>query len=197
VFKTQPGSEKTEPGEGDPVFEAIKKRESDRVQTIVVNIIMAQAPDDVKVECYYDLDPGAEVGKDASGGLAQAGLVPQGGGYADLIYRHGPQAGLVGLALFGLLTLTMMVRRNTRATAGVAPTHRQLQESATVTGGDRVLRIPGGAVGEAESPDGLLQGEEVDEGTLKFKQLGEQVSRMVEDSPQVAADLLTRWVNSD
>jgi len=197
VFKTQPGNEKTEPGEGDPVFEAIKKRESDRVQTIVQNIIMAQAPDDVKVECYYDLDPGVEVRKDASGGLVQAGLAPQGGGYADLIYRHGPQAGLVGLALFGLLTLTLMVRRNTRASVGVAPTHGQLQESAAVAGSDRVLRNSGGAVGEAESPDGPLQGKEVDEETLKFKQLGEQVSRIVEDSPQVAADLLTRWVNSD
>jgi len=83
------------------------------------------------------------------------------------------------------------------AAAIPSPTYVPMEDEELMTGPDGVLRVGGSVVGDADMPEGLLLGHEVDEDTLRFKQLGEQVSRMVDDAPQVAADLLKRWVEQE
>ncbi len=46
----------------------------------------------------------------------------------------------------------------------------------------------------ADPTEGYLVGQELDEQTLRYRNLSEQVSRMVDDDPEIAADLIRRWV---
>ena len=45
--------------------------------------------------------------------------------------------------------------------------------------------------------EGVLEGQEVDEESLRFQNYTEQVSKMVEGDPQTAAELLQRWSEQD
>ncbi len=196
VFKAQPGNENTDPADGDPVFETIRKQQQDMIRDGVKNIIQADADTDVRVATFYDFDP-ATGALGTLGGAAAAGAGP-GGDYMDIAARYGPEVGLVLLAVFALFMLLMMVRKSTRAAAVIpAPAHYVDDDSDMQTNAAGVLHIPSAVMGEAEMPEGMLIGQEVDEDALRFKQLGEQVSRMVDDAPQVAADLLKRWVDTE
>jgi flagellar biosynthesis/type III secretory pathway M-ring protein FliF/YscJ len=198
IFKAQPGNETTEPTDGDQVFEALRNSEIDRVRNLVKNIIMAESDDDVKVVSFYDFEPGTAKLRGVPGGVVQAG-VGDASGYVDMAKGYIPQVGLVLLALFCLLTVIRMVRKTTRAASAIPSPQQGIDVvDEHMAGPDGVLHVAGlTPVGQAEMPDGMLEGQEVDDDTLRFKQLGEQVSRMVDDSPQVAADLLRRWVDAD
>jgi flagellar biosynthesis/type III secretory pathway M-ring protein FliF/YscJ len=199
IFKAQPGNEDTEPTDGDPVFETIRKQQQDLIRDGVKNIIQAESDDDVRVSTFYDFDPATGALGTLGGGAAVAG-VGQGGEYAEIASEYGPEAGMIVLALFALFMLFMMVRRSTKAAAAIpTPAGPSLleDEAEYIAGEDGIIHLPGGVVGDAEMPDGMLMGQEVNEDALRFKQLGEQVSRMVDENPQIAADLLKRWVETE
>jgi flagellar M-ring protein FliF len=197
VFKAQPGNAEKEPVEGDAVFEAIKSRQVDHVREQVKNIIMAESDDDVKVESYYDFDPGTSTLRSVPGGMVQAGIT-DGEGTVSLLRSHGSAVGLSVLALVALGLMVMIVRKSGRAAARVPSARGRPPEDADlITGPDGLLRVPGVPVGRADMPEGLLQGQEVDDDTLRVQQLGEQVSKMVDENPAVAAELLRRWVGAE
>jgi flagellar biosynthesis/type III secretory pathway M-ring protein FliF/YscJ len=197
VFKAQPGNEDTEPADGDPVFETIIKQQQERITDIVSSIVMAASEQDVRVAMYYDFDPGTSRLRDIPGGVVQAGIQPS-GGVGMWVGRYGSEAGLGFLALFALMMLIRLVRKSTRAVHAI-PTPRRAERGNVdlIAEADALMAAENAPVGQAGAPDGVLQGQEVDENTLRVKHLGEQVSRMVDESPQVAADLLKRWVEND
>jgi flagellar biosynthesis/type III secretory pathway M-ring protein FliF/YscJ len=51
------------------------------------------------------------------------------------------------------------------------------------------------AVGEATEGDAMLDGMELDEDSVKAQQMLSQVSEMVGENPEAAANLVKRWLN--
>jgi flagellar biosynthesis/type III secretory pathway M-ring protein FliF/YscJ len=63
------------------------------------------------------------------------------------------------------------------------------------TGEEPILGLGTQAIGQAiVSSDSVLTGREVDDDTLRFQELGEEVSKLVESDPEGTAALLRRWV---
>ncbi len=101
---------------------------------------------------------------------------------------YAPQAGLAGLAVVSLLMMVMLVRKSARSALRLLPKPPPQEDE------EQEVVAPLQEVGLTE---GFLEGQEVDEDTLRVRNLSEQVSRMVEEDPETAADLLRRWVEGD
>ncbi|MHC4064147.1 MAG: flagellar M-ring protein FliF C-terminal domain-containing protein [Planctomycetota bacterium] len=160
--------------------------EQKRVRAGVRNLIGAAENDAVQVDWFPDLTPGSP------GSFADSPFLAAGEARADLgtvatLTDYAPQAGLVGLAIAALLMMVMMVRKSARAAGALLPDTPQQEEPEE----------PPPPLSHAELSEGFLVGQEVDEDTLRVKNLGEQVSRMVEENPETAADLIRRWVERD
>ena len=153
---------------------------------------MARHPDDVEVDVYPDMQwtfegsswsrmPGTMVAQEGGGELDTAGMVR----------TYGPQVGLATLALVSLLMMLRIVRKSSevmgaRRSSGFGPTD--------LSGDDEpLLTVGSAAVGQAETSESLLAGQEVDPDTLRFQELGREVSRKVEGNPEGAASLIRRW----
>lgn len=132
----------------------------------------------VEVSHYYDGEAKAETTALASSGTFS---VPQ-------LAQYGKPAGLLALAFVSLGMVLMMLRRASGA--------------MTVPGADavRVLEEPEpleadlGPVGEAGGSEGILEGIEVDDATLRSRKMQEQVATMVKENPAAAAALVRRWI---
>jgi len=170
-------------------FRAVKQVELDRVRSAVMNILMTKDESDVDVDVFYDFaEGGTEL--NAFAGAAPAASVETGA--MDYLRSYGMQGGLVVLALISFLTMTRMVRKSSELA-------RKLHLQQGLLGDEesgQPPRVDGGPVGSVAAGEGLLVGQEVDDDTLRFSQLGDQVSRMVEANPQLAADLIRRWTQS-
>ena len=62
-------------------------------------------------------------------------------------------------------------------------------------GDEPILTIESHPVGQATAPESMLVGREVDEETLRYQELGTEVSKMVEEDPEGAAQLIRRWID--
>ena len=160
--------------------------EQKRVQAGVRNLIGATENDAVQVDWFPDLAPGSPGVFREAPFLAGADAGAEEGALARLS-DYAPQAGLVGLAVVSLLMMAMMVRKSARAVGSLLPEPSREQEEAELT---RPLE-------QVETTEGFLVGQEVDEDTLRISNLSEQVSKMVEDNPDTAAELIRRWVEGD
>ena len=97
---------------------------------------------------------------------------------------YGPQAGLAGLALLSLVMMVRLVRKSARVVDGLP-----LKVTADVEPEEpRPLD-------SAEATEGYLVGQEVDEDTVRYQNLSQQVSKMVEEDPQGAAELIRQWMS--
>ncbi|MCP4250802.1 MAG: hypothetical protein GY778_27505, partial [bacterium] len=171
-------------------LQALIDIEQKRVRAAVRNLIHATENDAVTVDWFPDLVPG---GPGSPGGFPHSPFYALGGEAGDEsqlagYMNYAPQAGLAGLAVVSLLMMVMLVRKSARTTAGLLPKPPAQEEE------DREVAAPLQEVGLTE---GFLEGQEVDESTLRVRNLSDQVSRMVEDDPETAADLLRRWVEGD
>ena len=178
----------------DADFAQIRESEIARVRSIGKNILMADSDEDVDVQVFYDFVPGGQELNTFPGGEgAIAGVAPEAGtmGY---LRAYGLQGGLMLLAIISFMVMTKMVRKSTEVVKTILPPERVEGETEE---SEEALQVAGGPVGKAATTEGLLVGQEIDEDTLKFTQLGEQVSEMVEADPVVAADMIRRWVESD
>jgi flagellar biosynthesis/type III secretory pathway M-ring protein FliF/YscJ len=57
-----------------------------------------------------------------------------------------------------------------------------------------LLTVGRRSIGQAEVSDTFLTGHEVDDDTLRYQELGREVSQLVADDPESAAHLLRRWI---
>jgi flagellar biosynthesis/type III secretory pathway M-ring protein FliF/YscJ len=64
----------------------------------------------------------------------------------------------------------------------------ELKEAPPLAGGEDIA-------GEAVEGNPLLDGMELDEDAIKAQQMVEQVSTMVKENPDAAANLVKRWLN--
>ena len=188
-------TDKGEPKDDDPDFVALRDEQVARVRESVERIIMARSPKDVVVDVYPDLEWSAEGGWSRLPGATEAAHAGTDALTAvNLVQSYGPQAGLSLLALTSLMMMWRIARR-------AAPPELRRKESAGRMGIDPkpgeepLLSVGPHSVGKAEASDSLLTGREIDESTLRWQELGREVTRMVEEDPESAAELVKRWVD--
>ena len=157
--------------------------EKSRVKALVQKVLHADDPDVVEVDWFPDLAP------DTHGAFAESPLYAgtnrqEAEGTVAALTSYGPQVGLVALALFSLLMMVRLVRKSSRAIDVLLP---EMRRGAKEVEESRPLE-------NADLTEGYLVGQEVDEDTLKYRNLSEQVSRMVDEDPETAAELVRRWM---
>ncbi|MCH7700998.1 MAG: hypothetical protein IID37_04855 [Planctomycetes bacterium] len=189
IHKATSGTD-TEPT--DTELDPIKALERTRIQGLVQNVLMSMDSNDVQVDFYYDLKPGEAVFAEMPGGLAMGVIAPESSWWSAL-EKHVPQIGLGILGIVGLVSMARMVRKSAQIAEASRPTAVE-PDSEVSTGSDGILTVEGGPVGMAAVSEGYLTGHEVDDDTLRAHELREQVSTMVEENPDNAADLIRRWV---
>jgi flagellar biosynthesis/type III secretory pathway M-ring protein FliF/YscJ len=184
--------DKSECKDDDPDFVSIRDEQVSRVKASVERIAMARDPADVQVDVYPDMDwtasePAWNGAADTAGALAGAqGLDPLG-----FVQTYAAQLGLVFLALTSLFMMMRIIRKSPpipgqgrgRAAEGV-------DEPAV----EPLLTVGRRSIGQAEVSDTFLTGHEVDDDTLRYQELGREVSQLVADDPESAAHLLRRWI---
>ena len=92
-------------------------------------------------------------------------------------------AALAGLALLSLVMMVRLVRKSARAMELLPGDLGYEEESGARPAAEL-----------AEVIEGRRDGQEADEDTVRYRKLSRQVSEMVEEDPQTAADLIRQWI---
>ncbi len=193
VFMAQRPDAKDQPKDEDPAFAAVRDAQVARVKSSVGRIVMAKNPDDVEVDVYPDVEWTADGGgwSRAPGPVALATQQGEITDYVGMFKSYGPQVGLAMLALFSLFMMTRMARKSAEALDARRPRPGEFAEDAAE---EVPLTVPAASVGQAQVSGSLLTGKEVDPESLRYQELGTEVTKMVERDPQGAAELIRRWV---
>lgn len=156
-----------------------------RVKASVSRVL--QADDDaVQVDWFPDLSP-ERPGQFADSPIfALAGEEEPDGGTMAGLTSYGPTVGMIGLAVGSLLMMFMLVRKSGRSLDMLPADLEMPVEPEEMQ-----------AMSAAMLSEGVLEGQEVDEESLRFQNYAEQVSKMVEENPDTAAELLQRWAEQD
>jgi flagellar biosynthesis/type III secretory pathway M-ring protein FliF/YscJ len=131
------------------------------------------------------------------GGYVMASSLPVSGADASVmgyVENYGAQAGLGALALISLGMMLMFVRR-----ANEGPPLPEDKPLIPEPDDDDVgiLAVESAPVGQAATSGGLLMAKEVDEQTLRTREMVEQLGSMVTEDPETAAQLVERWITRD
>jgi flagellar M-ring protein FliF len=179
IYKQQTG--KTEkPKEADlaPIIAAQLKS----IQKKVLPIINATDPASVEVSHYYDPTPSEQnVALASSGGVS----MPQ-------MTQYLKPAGL-GLLAFCSLIMVLVMLKKASNNVGISNLERAMATQEPVN----TLDTDSTPIGEAGGSEGVLEGIEVDEDTLRTRKMSEQVSTMVKEDPAAAAALVKQWILKD
>ncbi|MFQ5589957.1 MAG: flagellar M-ring protein FliF C-terminal domain-containing protein [Phycisphaerae bacterium] len=186
----------SEPKDDTPEFVAVRSEQIERVTKSVERIVMVKDPHDVEVDVYPDMEWSSEgsMWSRTPGQVAAAETADEGMGVAGILRSYGPQLGLSALALLSFLMMTRVVQRSSDAAGRRGRTD---QDARSGLDSEPILASGVGAVGQAEPSESVLTAKEVDEATMRFEELGAEVSRMVEDDPEAAANLIRRWIEAD
>jgi flagellar biosynthesis/type III secretory pathway M-ring protein FliF/YscJ len=157
--------------------------EKPKIRDLVRPILVAASEPQIEVDVYYD-EAKTYVPSAADPELAVSG------GVMDYINTNGKQFGLVALALMAMGMMFQMVRRS--AEAPVVP--EDTSASLADLGG---FSESGEPIGEAGAPDAILIAQETDEGSMRSRQMAQQVSEMINDDPEKAASLVRRWIERE
>lgn len=95
---------------------------------------------------------------------------------------------LGGMALMSLFMVSMMVRKGTPATITLPP-------APAASAGSPVLSSGESLVGEAIAGGTTLDGMELDDEAVRAQQVLDQVSTLITENPDAAANLVKRWLN--
>lgn len=157
-----------------------------RVKAAVRSVLQATDEDAVQVDWFPDLAP-EHPGQFADSPIyALAGGEELGSGTMAQLTGYAPMLGMIGLAVGSLLMMFMLVRKSGRTIDALPPDIQSPPDPELVQTMD-----------SAVLSEGVLVGQEVDEETLRLGNYTEQVSKMVEDDPDTAAELLQRWAEQD
>ena len=149
------------------------------MQKTVQNLCMLPSPDKVAVAVYPDIADEANV--------QPAAMTSTSGAMSGLLSGHAKEISLGALAIMSLFMATMMVRKGTPAVVPAA--------AASNSPAAPALLSTEPIAGEAAGGNGMLDGMELNEDTIKAQQMVEQVSTMVRENPDAAAGLVKRWLN--
>ncbi len=151
--------------------------EMPKIRGVVLACTAMKTPDSISVDTYFDGTTQLMV---TSADASAASTV------GNVVGGHAKEIALGALAVFSLLMVSMIVKKGTPAT--VIAAQLQSQEIPRLNGQQETA----GVVGDGES---MLDGMELDDDAVRAQQMVEQVSTMVKDDPDAAANLVKRWLN--
>jgi flagellar biosynthesis/type III secretory pathway M-ring protein FliF/YscJ len=191
AYKNETGTDKDP---GPAVLETFVKQELDKLKGQVTGCVLLQPNGVVAVDTYPDLAPVVEAPSQAASGVSL------------MLGSHAKEIALGALALISLFMVSMMVRKSGPALATTAGSLATLPDEDAGKTVDAVLAKAGIKPGvklnlspedAAEVGEGghTLDGVELDDDTVRAQQVVEQVSAMVKENPETAANLIKRWMN--
>lgn len=143
-------------------------------RTGIAKCLNLTGPDDVHVEAYVDAMPVAIA-------AAQAGAAP----VTAMLTGHVKEIALGVLALVSLFMVSNLARKSSPSPARVSAPE---PPPGPLPSGEQ-------AVGEAIETPPALDGMELDEDSAVAQQMLSQVQTMVGQNPDIAANLVKRWLN--
>jgi flagellar biosynthesis/type III secretory pathway M-ring protein FliF/YscJ len=171
----------------DKDIDAVAQKEFVKIRKQVINAIGAVDEKLVEVDWYYDHVPQVAAAVEKAEGDTVVGLIK----------AYGKQVGLGLLAVMSLLMMLMMVRRGPSAplrsgsaSGGHSGLGREMEELGALSTGLAT-------VGEAVESVTALEAEEMDEKTVQTQHRIEQVSSLVTEDPDTAANLIRRWLANE
>jgi flagellar biosynthesis/type III secretory pathway M-ring protein FliF/YscJ len=147
-------------------------------RTIVQLCADIKSPEAVSIDMYDDFDR-------MSFGSADA--APKAAGIGAMVSTHGKELVLGVLAVISLFMVSMIVRKGPQP--AVIVESPESSETPNLATAEDLAGIVGG---EASA---TLDAMELDEQSLKAQQVVQQVSTMVKEDPEAAANLVKRWLN--
>ncbi len=161
----------------DKAVEAVIADQLPKIIAGVKNVLSLREEGAITVDTYMDDLPE----------LAAATTVePASSAMTLSLGDHAKEVAVGALAIISLFMVAMMVRKSTPAPIIAAPV--ELKEAPALVGGEDIA-------GEAVEGNPMLDGMELDEDAIKAQQMVEQVSTMVKENPDAAANLVKRWLN--
>lgn len=176
VLRRRPGGKDPSPSELSDYVTA--QLESIRIE-VGKCIGIKQDKDNIFVSTYAEAQPVVSA-------TAAAGVVAGGNGISGLIGGWGKEVGVGALAVVSLFMVSTMVKRSTPAPLVVAPA--EARGPVTLDGGEAVA-------GFASEGSNTLSGMELDDDTIQAQQVIDQVTNLVGENPEGAANLVKRWLN--
>jgi len=166
--------DRKEPDEAE--FQPLIDKELARVKANVLGCVSQAPANSVSVDWYYDYLPAGG----ASGQVAAATTVPL------ALTGHLKELALGALAVISLFMVSMMVRKATPAPI-IPPAPEKPTKPSFAPPEEPV----------AEATEGLqeMDGIEVDTDSVRNQQIISQVSSMVKENPDAAANLVKRWLS--
>jgi len=131
--------------------------------------------DDVDVQVYYEPMPL----------MASAESTPA-SGVSSMVGGYSKEIAVGALAVVSLFMVLMMVRKG--SPAPIIPMRPEPKPTPQLAAVEAVA-------GEVSEGNALLDGMELDEDAVKTQQMLEQVTTMVDENPDAAANLVKRWLN--
>jgi flagellar biosynthesis/type III secretory pathway M-ring protein FliF/YscJ len=131
--------------------------------------------EDVDVQVYYDMMPS----------LAMAPAAPV-SGISSMVSGYTKEIAVGALAVVSLFMVLMMVRKG--SPAPIIPVRPEPKPTPQLMATEALA-------GEATEGNAMLDGMELDEDAVKTQQMLEQVTTMVDENPDAAANLVKRWLN--
>lgn len=186
MWKVRNPNAQTEPTEAE--LEALVQKETPRLREDVKKATNIKDDAAVSVAMYVDVMPPAHSGDAAAtGGLAS---MPLGVGFGA------KEIAIGALAVISLFMVSMMVRKSAPQPSlpPLQPTPAADDDESGAPGDVTVASDIAGEVGTAGM---LLTGREMSEEQIESQQVIEQVGTMVKENPDVAANLVKRWLNRD
>lgn len=190
VKSSKPDDDKAEATKEE--IDELFKEESQRVRSIVGNILLSSNRDDVAVTYVHDVQQGVKLLPD---GTVVAASQVDGGGVLMTVQDHISEIILGMMALMGMFLLTRMAKKSSRMAY-------EAQEFDAVTsevdeGDEEPLTVSGGPIGRVDpTAESVLEGHEVDEHSVRATQVSEQVRSLVDEDPVGVSKLLRRWTDS-
>jgi flagellar biosynthesis/type III secretory pathway M-ring protein FliF/YscJ len=162
----------------------VEKTFAQQKQTIVEQVMHAVDLSDekqVSVDMYFDAPLMMATGNGTSSDNANASAM------TVTLSGHVKEIAVGLLALLSLFMVSMMVKKSSPAPV-VAAAAVEAPEPP-ILGGNLDI------AGEVSEGGQTLDGMELDEDAIKAQQMVEQVSTMVKENPDAAANLVKRWLN--
>ncbi len=187
IFKRQPGNDEKTATDED--IDKIAQREFEKVRKQVVTAL--GGVDDKSVDVAWFDDPMTRLAA-AGGGFGAGGADED--STTGLIRAYGRQFGLGMLAFMSLLMMLMIVRKGPAAAAKSRDAHKAFKQDDEDLA---VLDAGMGTIGEAGEAETAMEGREVDESMIQEEQRVEQVAGFVRNDPDMAANMVRRWLGND
>lgn len=190
VFLAQQPEDTEIPKDDDPDYLTFRDAQIERVRTSVELIVMAQDSSDVDVDVYPDMEWTSQGGHHSRspGNFVSSAETSITSTVQEMTTHYGPQ---IGMGMLALMSLFMMMRIARKSTDAIQPRRKT---SSLPEPEEAILEVGPSTVGQAGISESMLQGKEVDSTTLRYQELGTEVSKMVEEDPEGTAELVRRWL---